>query len=52
MIKVVQEQKVSQITYYQMVLYIIKNLLPLKNILKAIPSSDINNYIRFKKTTS
>ena len=29
-----------------MVLYTIKNLLPIKDILKALPSSSINNYIK------
>ena len=29
-----------------MVLYAIKNLLPIKDILKTLPSSDINNYIK------
>ena len=29
-----------------MVLYTIKNLLPLKDILKTLPSSGINNYIK------
>ena len=28
-----------------MVLYTIKNLLPVKDILKTLPSSGINNYI-------
>ena len=28
-----------------MVLYTVKNLLPIKDILKALPSSGINNYI-------
>ena len=28
-----------------MVLYTIKNLLPIKDILKTLPSSGINNYI-------
>ena len=40
-----------------MVLYTIKNLLPIKDILKTLPSSGINNYIktyqrqRSRKTT-
>ena len=29
-----------------MVLYAIKNLLPIKDILKTLPSSGINNYIK------
>ena len=29
-----------------MVLYPIKNLLPIKDILKTLPSSGINNYIK------
>ena len=29
-----------------MVLYAVKNLLPIKNILKAVHSSGINNYIK------
>ena len=29
-----------------MVLYTIKNLLPIKNILKTLPSSGINNYMK------
>ena len=45
MIKFVKEQKKAQLKYYQMVLYTIKNLLPIKNILKTLPSSDINKYI-------
>ena len=35
----------SQLKYYQMVLYTIKNLLPIKDILNTLPSSGINNYI-------
>ena len=46
MIKLVKEQKKSQLKYYQMVLYTIKNLLPIKDILKTLPSSGINNYIK------
>ena len=46
MIKLVKEKKKSQLRYYQMVLHTIKNLLPIKDIiLKALPSSGINNYI-------
>ena len=34
-----------------MVLYTIKNLLPIKDILKTLPSSGINNYFfNFAKT--
>ena len=29
-----------------MVLHTIKNLLPIKDISKTLPSSDINNYIK------
>ena len=46
MIKLVKEQKKSQLKYYQMVLYTIKNLLPVKDILKTLPSSGINKYIK------
>ena len=46
MIKLVKEQKKTQLKYYQMVLYTIKNLLPIKDILKTLPSSGINNYIK------
>ena len=45
-IKLVKEQKKSQLKYYQMVLYTIKNLLPIKDILKTLPSIGINNYIK------
>ena len=31
---------------YQMILYTIKNVLPIKDILKTLPSSGINNYIK------
>ena len=46
MIKLVKEQKKNQLNYYQMVLYTIKNLLPIKDILKTLPSSGITNYIK------
>ena len=47
MIKLVKEQKKSQLKHYQMVvMYAVKNLLPIKDILKTLPSSDINNYIK------
>ena len=46
MIKLVKEEKKSQIKYYQMALYTIKNLLPLKYLLKTLPSSGINDYIK------
>ena len=47
MIKLVKEQKKSQLKLkYQMVLYTIKNLLPIKDILKTFPPSGINNYIK------
>ena len=45
-IKLVKEQKKSQLKYYQMVLYTIKNLLPIKDILKTLPSSGIKKYIK------
>ena len=45
-IKLVKEQKKNQLKYYQVVLYIIKSLLPIKDILKTLPSSGINNYIK------
>ena len=46
MIKLVREQKKSQLRYYQMVLYTVKNLLPIIDILKTLPSSRINDYIK------
>ena len=46
MIKLVKEKKKSKLRHYQMVIYTIKNLLPIKDILKTLPSSDINNYIK------
>ena len=46
MIKLVKERKKSQLEYYQMVQYAIKNLLPIKDILKTLSSSGINNYIK------
>ena len=45
MIKLVKNKK-SQLKYYQMVLYTIKNLLPIKDISKALSSSGISNYIK------
>ena len=45
MIKLVKEQKKSQLKY-QMDLHTIKNLLPVKDILKTLPFSGINNYIK------
>ena len=44
--KLLKEQKKSQLKYYQMVLYTIKNLLPVKDILQTLPSSGINKYIK------
>ena len=41
-----KEHKKIQLKYYQMVLYTIKNLLPIKDTLKTLPSSGINNYIK------
>ena len=46
LIKPVKKQKKSQLKYYQMVLYTIKNLLPVKDALKTLPSSGINKYIK------
>ena len=45
-IKLSKEQKKSQLKYYQMVLHTIKKLLLIKDILKTLPSSGINNYIK------
>ena len=45
-IKLVKEQKKSQLKYHQMVLHKIKNFLPITDILKALPSSGINTYIK------
>ena len=33
-----------------MFLYTIKNVLPMKHILKTLPSSSISNYIEMEKT--
>ena len=44
--ELVKEKKKSQLKYDQMVLYTIKNLLPIKDILKTLPSSGISNYIK------
>ena len=41
-----KEQKKSQLKYYLMVLYIIKNLLPKKDILKTFPSNSVNKSIK------
>ena len=46
MIKLVKEQKKSQLKHQMVVIYAVKNLLPIKDILKTLPSSDINNYIK------
>ena len=46
MIKLDKEQKKNHLKYYQMVLYTTKNLLSIKDILKTLPSSSINNYIK------
>ena len=48
-IKFVKEQKKSRFKYYQMVLYAIKMLLPIKDMLRTIPVSGVNNYIKIKK---
>ena len=34
---------------YQMVLYIIKNLFPIKDVLKTLPSGGINNNVKTRK---
>ena len=39
----------NQLKYYQMVLYTIKNLLPIKDISKTLKSGGINNYIKIRK---
>ena len=44
--KIVKEQKKSQLKYYEMVLYTVKSLLTLKDILKTLSSSGINKYIK------
>ena len=49
MIKVVKLQKKSQLKYYQEVPYTTKNLLLLKDILKTLTTSGINNFIRIGK---
>ena len=46
MIKLVKEQKKSQLKYNQMVHYTTKNLLPMKDILKTLPSGGVKNYIK------
>ena len=48
-IKFVKEQNKNQLKYHQMVLYTIKNLLPIKDILKTLSSSGINNYNKICK---
>ena len=45
MIQIYKEEK-GPLKCYQMVLYTIKNLLPTKDILKILPSSGINGYIK------
>ena len=45
MIQIYKEKK-GPLKCYQMVLYTIKNLLPTKDILKILPSSGINGYIK------
>ena len=42
LIKFAKELKKTQLTYYQMVLYTIKKLLPIKNILRTLPFSGIS----------
>ena len=49
MIKFVKEQKKSRFKYYQIVLYAVKMLLPIKDMLRTIPVSGVNNYIKIKK---
>ena len=46
LIKIIKEQKKTQLTYDQMVLYTVKNLLPIKDILQTLPSSGIKNDIK------
>ena len=46
MTKLFKEEKKGQLKYYQMVLYTIKNLLPVKDVLKTLPSIGIKNYIK------
>ena len=41
-----KNKKKSQLKYYQMALYTVKNLLLVKDISKALPSSGINKYIK------
>ena len=48
-LKLVKEQNKNQLKYYQMVLYTIKNSLPIKDISKTFPSSGINNYIKISQ---
>ena len=50
--ELVKEKKKSQLKYDQMVLYTIKNLLPIKDILKTLPSSGISNYIKIVQRQS
>ena len=48
MIKLVKKQKKNELKYYQMIQYLVKNLLPIIiNVLKRLPSSGSNNYINF-----
>ena len=49
LIKIIKEQKKTQLTQDQMVLYTIKNLLPIKDVLKTLPSSGIKNYIKIQQ---
>ena len=53
MIKVVKKHRKSQLKCYQMVLYTIKKLLPIKYLLQILQSTGINNYISklSRKTT-
>ena len=46
MIKLVKEQKKNELKHDDMILYTIKVLLPIKDILKTLLPSGINNYIK------
>ena len=45
-IKLVKEQKKSKLKHCQTVLYTIKDLLSVKDILKTLPYSGVNKYIK------
>ena len=46
MIKLVKEQKKNELKHDDMIWYTIKVLLPIKDILKTLLPSGINNYIK------